>query len=75
MSDTVPPLLLQFIPPAFELGDDGRNAAGLLHRLRLNPGGVLIAVTGFRQTHDTFCGVVVDTARQPVEHGDGRANS
>ena len=73
MSDTVPPLLLQFVPPPFQLGDHGGNAAGLLHRLRLNPGGVLIAVTRFRQTHDTFCGVVFDTAREPVEHGDGCA--
>ena len=73
MSDTVPPLLLQFVSPAFELGDHGGNAAGLPHRLRLNPGGVLITESGFRQAHDTVGGVIADTVRQSVEDGNGCA--
>ena len=41
MKNTMPPLLLQFVMPAFKLSNDTYNAAGLFNGSRFNPRGVV----------------------------------
>jgi hypothetical protein len=49
MKNTLPPVLLHFVPPALKLRHDKLDSCGLFNVPRLDSFGVLIAEFGYRK--------------------------
>ena len=70
MSDSLPAGLLHLFRAAFEVGDDGRNAIGLLRGPHLESRGVPIAETAPGRRMTQSAASWFDAFDQPVEYGD-----
>ncbi len=72
--NTVPPVLSEFVPPAFQLRHDGLDASDLLDGLCFDARGCVVAASRFRQLHRVEGRVIVYALFELLQHFDGSAD-
>jgi len=71
--NTVPPCLLQLVPPAFQLGHYGLEASDLFDGLPFDPRGMIVTQSRGRQLHQGVGTVVINALFELLQHLDRSA--
>jgi hypothetical protein len=71
--NTVPPRLLQLVPPALQLGHYGPEASDLFDGLPFDPRGIVVTQSRVRQLHQGVGTVVINALSELLQHFDGGA--
>src|SRR6266540_633677 len=71
--NTLPPLLLQLVSPAFQLRHYGLEASNLLNGLPFDPRGMVVTQSRVRQLHQGVVSVLINVILEPLQHFDGCA--
>ena len=71
--NTVPPRLLQLVPPAFQLGHYGLEASDLFDGLPFDPRGIVVTQSRGRQLHQGVVTVVINALFELLQHLDRSA--
>lgn len=74
LCNTVPPVLPEFVAPAFQLGHDGLNPSDLLDGLRFDARGCVVAASRFRRLHRVEGRVIVYALFELLQHFNGSAD-
>src|SRR5436190_10052838 len=68
--NTLPPLLLQLVSPAFQLGHYGLEASNLLDGLPFDPRGMVVTQSRVRQLHQGVGSVFINALSELLQHFD-----